>query len=198
MPLKVDARGLGSIRQGLGLMRRADCLPLMVRWSEILVEGNRRGVLSGVDGHDRPMPPLKYRNGAGKATKNRKRPMFGKSLYEPMGSGPFAVGLHGNLTTSQYKQLTGPRLAPRGEASRVIKNLHAEARNPAKGRWEAVAAWLDVVSVKGVAFLPFHFDPQPGSRLPQYDLRPVRAEDYRYCLNALRDFARQTFFARLP
>ena len=187
-----DWQGFRELQTRLSRCVHLDATPLIEQWEAIIVEGNRRGVLSGRDGNDQPMPALKYRNGKGKRTGNRKVPDFGTSKHGSTGFGPYAVGLHDNLTTGQYMNLTGPRLAPRGERSRSIKNLETETRHdPAKNRWEAVGAWRQVVSVKGVYFLPFHFDPAPGSRLPRYDLRPVRPKDFQFCANALRAFVRQ-------
>lgn len=181
--------------EALDALAEFDASDLMERWADILVEGNRRGVLSGQDGNGDPMPPLKYRDGRAKKTPNRRAGDFGTTRYETTGAGPYATGLHDNLTRAQYEQLTGPRLAPRREKSRVIKNLHAELRsNPAAGEWEAVAAWAEVVSVEGAPFLPYHFD--GSGRLPKYDLRPVRPEDVRLALNALEAFVRGLFLVR--
>jgi hypothetical protein len=189
MGLTVTWAGNVELVKRLKAVPGVDYLPLMKQWAGVLVEGNRRGVLSGRDGFDQPMPPLQYRNGAGKRTANRKVPNFGTtSARELLGTGA-------NLTTRQYQQLTGPRLAPRREQSRVIANLRPEARHPLPDRWEAIAAWRNVVSRKGIQFLPFHFAEDRGkARSPRYDLRPVRPKDYQFCLNQLRAFARQTFF----
>jgi hypothetical protein len=192
----IEWDGYGALQQGLAAVAEVDATDLMEQWCDILVEGNRRGVLSGRDGNDQPMPPLKYRNGAGRKTRNRKAGDFGTSRYESTGAGPYATGLNDNLSTALYSQLTGPRLAPRGEASRVIKNLMTEVRHdPASGRWEAVAAWHQVVSAKGGPFLPFHFEGE--GRNPHYALRPVRPQDYQFALNALRAWLKAQFFARL-
>jgi hypothetical protein len=168
-----------------------DAMPLMERWADIIVEGNRRGVLAGLDGHNNPMPALQYRDGKGKKTRNRQVGHYGTTVFETTGFGPHRAGLHDNLTTALYSQLTGPRLAPRGEASRVIKNLHTEIRNLDGGTWEVVGAWLQVVSNEGVPFLPFHFE--GDGRLPRYDLRPVRPEDLQFAANALRAFVKDQF-----
>lgn len=187
---RVEWPGLARLVERLNKAKNADCTPLMERWCDTIVEGNRRGVLSGRDGFDNPMPPLKYRNGAGKKTANRKVGAYGTSKLTAT-----PLGTNDNLTTAQYKLLTGPRLAPRGEQSRAIKNLMTEVRRPTDSRWEAVGAWFNVVSTKGVPFLPFHFD--GAKNLPRYDLRPVRPRDYQFCLNALKAFAKTLFLARV-
>ena len=198
-----DGSGLDRMVQGFEAVTSFDAMPLMKRWEDIVVEGNRRGVLAGLDGRNQRMPPLQYRDGGGKRTKNRRAPQYGTGLHDTSGAGPYAAGLHDNLTSSQYRQLTGPRLAPRGEASRVIKNLHTEIRSfPTEGRWEVVGAWYQkeggslgssVVSVKGVPFLIYHFEGQ--GRNPKYDLRPVRPEDLKFAANALRAFVKEHFLS---
>ena len=180
--------GYQGLRRKLARLGDPDATPLLERWVETLIEGNRRGVLSGVDGNDQPMPPLKYRQGAGKRTRNRQAGSYGTPVHESTGWGLYASGLHDTLASSQYRQLTGPRLAPRGDASRAIKNLHGEIRHqPGSRVWEAVGAWYGVVSHEGTPFLPFHFEGQ--GRNPRYDLRPIRPRDYQFCLNAFRAWA---------
>jgi hypothetical protein len=57
--------GFDATARRLDVMADPDASPLMDDWERIIVEGNRRGVLSGLDGNDRPMPPLRYRGGPG-------------------------------------------------------------------------------------------------------------------------------------
>lgn len=189
-------QGYAKLDGQLAALTDVDAMPLMERWADIVIEGNRRGVLSGLDGFNNPMPPLKYRDGAGKKTRNRQvgRVGYGENKHPETGHGPFSTGLHDNLASARYQELTGPRLAPRGEVSRAIKNLHTEIRNPSPGRWEVIGAWYAVVSTSGVPFLPFHFE--GAGHNPVYDLRPVRPEDLQFCANAVRAFAKQLFFER--
>jgi hypothetical protein len=203
---RVEWPGLKRLSAQLQHLKNIDCEPLMLTWAAVLIEGNRRGVLAGLDGNDRPMDPLKYRDGHGKKTANRQAANFGTTRLFPAhnqdpfkgkAAGPYASGFDDNLTTREYQQLTGPRLAPQREASRVIKNLRAMTLNPAPGVWQAVAAWDSVVSRKGFPFLMAHFEPGGGSRLPRYDLRPVRPRDYAMCLNYLRAFAKSEFLDRV-
>lgn len=186
--------GYAKLDGQLAALTDVDAMPLMERWSGILVEGNRRGVLSGLDGFNNPMPPLKYRDGAGKRTRNRQAKNYGTTKHETTGHGPLASGLHDNLGRAEYEAMTGPRLAPRGEESRAIKNLHTEIRNPSPGRWEVIGAWYAVVSASGVPFLPFHFE--GAGHNPVYDLRPVRPEDLQFCANAVQAFVKQILFER--
>jgi len=172
--------GFDALRVRLHGLAEPDASELVEEWERILVEGNRRGVLQGLDGHDRPMPPLKYRTGRGNPNKqNRRGRRFGMGVENR----------YDNLTTAQYQQLTGPRLAPRRLQSRAIKNLvTGSGRDPANDhQWFAEGRWDQVLSRDGKKFLPFHFEPGPGSRLPKYDLRPVRPQDRQ----AARQLARQ-------
>lgn len=165
-------------RQLAGLVD-PDFTPLMEDWVRTVIEGNRRGVLSGLDGYDKPMPALKYRTGAGKKTRNRNYTKAGNPNYKGFGTtvhyasiGAFVGGGH---TTADYLAATGPRLAPFGERSRIITNLFGGYGRDGQGNWYIDAAWFEVVSAKGVPFLKYHFNGE--GRNPKYDLRPVREAD---------------------
>ena len=160
----VELQGFDLLDEQMSRMQNFDPTPLLNQWADVIVEGNRRGVLSGLDGFDNPMPALKYRNGAGKRTARRRVPHFGRTYLDtPSGpvriKGPFAAGFDQNLSSSQYQEYTGPRLAPRRDESRVITALHTAINyDPATNTWEVVGAWADVVSATGVPFLKFHFE----------------------------------------
>lgn len=192
LTLEIEWPGLDRLIEEIRAIPNVDLMPVAIEGARIITEGNRRGVLSGLDGFDRPMPALKYRTGKGKKTRNRQVPDFGSTVAEATGAGPFASGLHDNLSALEYRELTGPRLAPRLENSRVIKNLFVRIDRPDDFTWVVVGAWLDVLSPAGVPFLPFHFDGD-GS-LPRYDLRPIRPQDLAFCENALEAFVQQSFF----
>lgn len=68
----------------------------------------------------------------------------------------------------------GPPLAPRGDASRVIANLRTGWERQGPGEWVAWGEWLNVLSDRGVSFLPFHF--RGEGRLPTRDLAGLRPE----------------------
>lgn len=182
MPVDFDWTGLERIRARHDQLIKADYMPLMNQWTDILWEGNRRGVLSGVDGNDVPMPPLKYRTGQGKRTANRRRPKYGSNRFAAL-----LGGAGDNLTTAQYQELTGPRLAPRGEQSRSIRNLFKEVRRNGD-EWIALCFWDHVVSKEGVSFFPYHFNGEGHN--PRYDLRPIRARDFEFCRNAARAYVK--------
>lgn len=148
-----------------------DFSPLMLDWEKTIVEGNRRGVLAGLDGNDRPMPHLKYRTGAGKKRiakwRNKGPNGFGTTLHP---ASAFGLG----HTAADYEAATGPRLAPFGERSRIITNLFTgHGRDGAV--WYAEGAWFEVVSDKGFPFLRVHF--AGLGHMPRYDLRPIRPQD---------------------
>lgn len=183
MPASYSWGGFDALSRKLARLRDPDASSLMVTWEKIIVEDNRKGVLAGTDKDDRPMPPLKYRGGAGASTKGRKGGA----------RGTVAVGAHnpgsgGNLSTAEYRKLTGPRLAPRREQSRVITNLFtAHGRDPANAnRWFAIGAWQGIVTRKGEELLPLHF--RGMGRNPRYDLAGVRAWGQRQAREALRQW----------
>jgi hypothetical protein len=172
---EVDLSGLdrlqSRLRAAVDVTKRADVRPVLRALGAVIVEDNRAGVLSGRDMNDQPMPPLRYRNGRGRRTAYRNEG-FGKGRRRRFADNPPGD----NLTASQYRKLTGPRLAPRRADSRIIRNLRLRVpifeRTPTGNRWVVSAAWVDVVSKKGVPFLNAHFNGR--NRLPKYDLRGVR------------------------
>ena len=164
----IEYRGLDKLIAYITGLGDPDFGPLMTQWEDVITEGNRRGVLAGVDGHDRPMTPLKCRNGAGIAPRKRLRNLFGTTTH-PANNSP------STRTGKDYRTATGPRLAPFRDQSRVITNLHTGHGRDANGTWFAEGAWFNVLSKKGFPFLLAHFN--GTNRLPKYDLRPIRRDD---------------------
>jgi hypothetical protein len=108
--------------------------------------------------------------------------------------GPYAAGFDDNLTSRQYRALTGPPLAPRGEHSRVIKNLKTGHGRVSGQGWKASGIWFDVVSTRGVYFLTAHFEGlstgrNHATKLPVRDLRGVRAWGMAEAVAAMRTWA---------
>ena len=140
---------------------------LMQSWAKVLIEDNRKGVLAGLDKDDKPVASTIYRNSFAQA--GYDRPTYVKFVPNPFGPVAWKVNVSGthdpgykpgttaNLTTKQYKSLSGPPLAPRGMASRIISNYKIEAVDGTGGEFGVEGGWDDVVSKKGVEFLPFHF-----------------------------------------
>jgi hypothetical protein len=146
----------------------ADATPLMLSWMKLVDDGNRRGILAGKDDRGEAMVPVKYRPRG-----TPIRPAGGRGAFQGFGS--HRSGLHGNLSRAEYERLAGPPLAPRGMGSRVITNFQTDYANLRAGLWQVTWWWEDVVSVRGVPFLRYHFLGE--GRLPRRDLRAIRPED---------------------
>lgn len=117
--------------------------------------------------------------------KSKRKGMFaGLSSFGPQLTLP-----NNNLSTSEYRLLSGPPLAPRNQFSRVITNLKTTFTSPSHGaaRWAAIGAWDEVVDVKGRPFLFDHFN---GIGVPRRDLRGVRPGGIVKAVDALRNWAR--------
>lgn len=146
--------------------------------SRVMAEDNRKGVLTGTDKDDRRMPPLKYRNGKAIRAKAREGKKLGKvnGRFKGSDASPkFGKLSHNNLTTAEYQRLTGPRLAPRGDESRVISNyVQTYKVDRAGNRYSLIVTgkWKDVLTPRGDPLLPMHFEGL--GRNPKYDLRGVR------------------------
>ena len=173
----LDLTGLGRMQERLRKLGDPDATTLMVSWMKTVDDGNRRGVLAGIDARGVAMAPVKYRPVGAPLRPDRKRGGFG-------GFGPGARGLHNNLTSAEYKRLTGPPLAPRGLGSRVITNFMTDYAKLRVGYWQTTSWWQDVVSTRGVSFLRFHFD--GAAHLPRRDLRGIRPDDVKKCAASAR------------
>lgn len=182
MSTLVNLDGLDNLIGRVRRLEHMDATPLMKTWMDLIVADNRKGVLAGTDKDGNPMAPVTYRpKGPTVGIKAKSAARFRNNQPanrrgEFLGFGRHASGLHNNLTTQEYEQLTGPPLAPRGAFSRVITNLIPGFEEPPAGSsvWTAYGAWVEVVSTKGVPFLQFHFN--GGGFLPRRDLRGVRPE----------------------
>lgn len=193
MSFSSDLTGLDRLVMRARKLERPDATPLMVTWQNIIVKDNRDGVLKGTDKDGAPMMPVKYRpvHRVEKLTLAQRNTGNARQRTGRIsGFGPASAGLHNNLTSREYRKLDGPPLAPRRQFSRVITNLVPGYIEPQGNSaiWAAVGTWKEVVSVKGVQFLPFHFD--GAGRLPRRDLAGVRpegrAEARRTAINWLR------------
>lgn len=141
---------------------------LMESWANTLVQDNRKGVLAGLDKDDKPVTATSYRNSFTQA--GYDRPTYVKFVPNPFGGQDWKVNVSGmpkdgfkpggagNLTTKQYKQLSGPPLAPRGMASRIISNYLIRPIMGTNNQFGVEGVWEDVTSRSGVLFLPFHFN----------------------------------------
>lgn len=179
----VDLSGLDRLIDRVRKLERPNAESLMTSFRLIIAQDNKRGVLAGQDKDGNPMTPVTYRPKGPTVKIGAKSAARFRNNNKARGGGAFAgfglhaAGLNNNLTRGEYQQLTGPPLAPRGAHSRVITNLVSDDPNQfersADGTlWTTWCAWFEVVSTKGVPFLPFHF--HGGRRLPRRDLAGVR------------------------
>lgn len=146
--------------------------PLMDQWADIATEDNRKGVLLGTGGDDQPLARVTYRLGL---TQARVKARGGAAMGLTVGSFKGIDGhRNGNLTSAEYRKLSGPPLAPRGQQSRSIANYFGKiSHSPAMTHWEVETAWLDIVNAKGVPFFHYLLDGTTG--MPARDLRGLRA-----------------------
>ncbi len=172
----VDTTGLDRLRARLAKIANPDPTDLLLSITIIMDEDNRRGILKGEDGNGNPMVLPIYRPVGKKgkpltvAQRLGQRGGLKKGRYSRIGSG--ASHANNNLTTAEYRLLDGPPLAPRKQFSRVITNYQVNPRQISLRAWEVVGAWINVLSVKNVPFLRYHFE--GAGRLPIRDLRGIR------------------------
>ncbi len=152
----------------LANFKNANFAPLMQRWEQVIVDDNSRGVLAGIGSDDHPLAKVTYR------PVDVSPRMGARSRLRKYSSSGTPPGSNNNLTSAQYRTMSGPPLAPQASYSRVITNLFTGSTTSAvDGVWWATGAWKDVVSRNGDAFLKYHFT---GEGQLQRDLRGVRAQ----------------------
>jgi hypothetical protein len=189
----VDLSGVDRLQERLRRIADPDATPLMQTFMRIIDDDNRKGVLAGTDMNGNPMIPVKYRpklKPGQKPVKLTVEQRLGQKPNAKRGRYVDAGGTrNNNLTSAEYRLLGGTPLAPRGQFSRVITNLLTDYDDSQRlsGKWEAWGYWDGVVSVKGVAFLKFHFDGE--GHLPKRDLRGLRPEGRELARQALRNWA---------
>jgi hypothetical protein len=150
-----------------------DFEPLMMEFEAILKEDNDAAAMAGIDGFDMPLIPVTYRPdpkaGTGRVRTPSVRPL-------------------NNLSSTAYRQLGGPPLAPRGMDSRIVTNFRTGyAQLESEDAWVVLWAWEDVVSIEDVAFLGLHFRGQ--GNLPVRNLAHLRPSTKQRAKKALHDFA---------
>lgn len=196
MSRHVDTKGLDRLAARFQKLAHVNAEPLMLSWMRISEEDNRKGILDGTDKDGLPMAPVTYRPKLSRGEKPHQL-----TIEERLGRrsnatrGAFAGGVNNNLSSSQYRKLDGPPLAPRRQFSRVITNLKLDYAELPSGRWEVTFWWDDVVSKKGVSFLRYHFE---GAKikarngrvwnLPVRDLRGLRPTGVTAARVAARNF----------
>lgn len=168
---------LGAIDRIVGKVKALDSIdftPLMEAWRIILIEDNENSL--GIDGYGVPLQEVTYR-----PNPNKEKPT------------DYTILRNNNLTSSHYRTLDGPPLAPRGKNSRVVTNFKVEVPTGARanGEWYVLGAWEDFLSVDDLEILPFHSagrDHNP--RLPIRDLIHVRPNAFQKAHDALERFIR--------
>lgn len=195
----VDTSGLDHMIAFLQRLGTFDPMPALVDCGRIMVEGNRAGVLAGLNAAGQPATPaLRYRMGGGKPTAYRRnrfaqqrspgaiggkagtgaviRYRSGGGKFKPTHRGTQTTAANNNLTTSEYRKLTGPFAAPRREHSRIITNF--KVQTPLKmgdDLWVVKGGWSDVVDTRGREFYQYLF--RPSGR----DYRGIRPTDMIEC-----------------
>jgi hypothetical protein len=155
---------------------------LMQHWRKLMEEGNLRGVLAGTDGDGNPMIPVTYRprnprqmsvgERLGQRVNKRRGRLAGAGSYDEHAG----VLPNNNLSSSAYRRLTGPPLAPRGQFSRVITNFVTTTfQLEEHGGWAVVGTWEDVMSPTGYHFLPDLFETRNLRGVRPDDLERIRA-----------------------
>jgi hypothetical protein len=169
MKITLETLGLDHLVARFRKLQDPDARGLMERFKDLITSSNRRGAIQGTDKDDVPLVPVTYRPVEDFVT-HRKR---GKT-------GPFgglSAPMFGNLSTEEYRHLTGAPLAPRGLDSRIVTNLKTEWDHPTPTEWMAYGAWDEVYARDGqTEFLVFHFDGE--SPLPKRDYRGVRPPEF--------------------
>jgi hypothetical protein len=165
---------------------------LLKSWERRLEEGNRKGVLAGLDKDGHPAPALTYRP-RGEVRKLTVAQRLGQHSRKKRGQ--YSGGTSAGLTTTEYRHLDGPRLAPRRQFSRIIANVETGQGKDTTQRfvWFASLAWRDIVSRKGYRFLKVHFDGLPlgkGGPVKRYDLRGIRPVDRDLMKRDLRNWVK--------
>lgn len=188
MPTLLDLTGLTRLQARFNKIANPDARPLIHTLGNIIVDDNRRGVLAGLDKDGNPMVKTKYRP----KTLREKLTAAQRNGAKPNAKiGKYAGGNGNNLSSSEYRKLDGPPLAPRRQFSRVITNLliDFDDSQALRGRWEVWGYWDEVVSKKGVSFLKYHFNGE--GHLPKRDLRGLRPEGRQKARDAARNWMRE-------
>jgi hypothetical protein len=186
----VDLSGLDRVQARLRKIADPDATLLMRKWMRIIEDDNRKGVLAGLDKKGEPMIAVTYRplkSGAKPLTVEQRlgqSAKLAKGRYAPLEGST----RNNNLTSAEYRRLSGPPLAPRGPFSRVITNLLTDFDDSqrARGIWEAWGYWDEVVSAKGKPFLIHHFKGEGHN--PIRDLRGLRPAGRELAEKATREW----------
>jgi hypothetical protein len=152
-----------------------DAGEIMATLERLAWEDNRDGLLAGKDKDGVPFVPIK------ESTRRTRRSATGTADPD------------------------APPLIPARERSRAIANYQVASLRKSRASWVILGQWLNVLSAKGVPFLPYHFSGTKGrqrrnakghfmagfiGRLPKRDADGIRPEGREKIRGALRDWLR--------
>jgi hypothetical protein len=140
-----------------------DLTPVMLGLMGVIGTDNRDGLLAGTD-----------KDGAKMPTTVRERTPEGYDVFYKLPDGKTGHYYQAGRSGDHPEDGDGPPLAPHGIESRAITNLKVEYHRDGPDQWVAQGAWKNVLSDKGVPFLPFHF--RGEGRLPTRDLAGLRPD----------------------
>jgi hypothetical protein len=191
----IDLRGLTRLQAQFKKIANPDARPIIKTLMDIIHDDNRTGILAGLDKDGNKMQKVKYRPVGLRAKltaaqRGNQKPNIRAGIYQDGGGA--------NLTSSEYRRLDGPPLAPRKQFSRVITNLLTDFDDTrrSEGEWKVWGYWDGVVSRRskkgkgkgGVAFLKYHFNGEGHN--PQRDLRGLRPDGRKKARDAARNWMR--------
>src|SRR5271166_3769125 len=116
----VNTEGIDRLISEVKSLESIDFTPLMKEWSVLLEKDNEENALAGIDGFGIPLIEVTYR--PVKESPNYRVRKQGSVVSEDM----YRILPYNNLTSSHYRTLDGPPLAPRGVHSRIIQNFRRD------------------------------------------------------------------------
>lgn len=200
LDLSEAIRGCERIQRRLGAIEHVmdHAGDLMKHWRILMEEGNRNGVLAGTDCDGHPMLAVTYRpkdprkltvnERLGQRVSLRRGRFAGAGNYDEHTLLP-----NNNLTSSAYRRLTGPPLAPRGQFSRVITNFKTTTfQTETHGNWVVIGTWDQVMSPSGYHFLPDLFETRNLRGVRPDDLAKMRKTILPWAKLTIRELWRET------
>ena len=190
MGIRLNYEITGRLQKMLFSIENPDFSDLMNSIRVVIDEDHVKGIMAGKDKDGNTTTPVTYRTGIVSPLKSRGK--NGQTIKNWRFQGPLATS-DDNLTTSEYRKLTGPPLAPRGLNSRIVRNYQTAAGVDGKNWW-VQATLVNVLNRKGKPFMHYHFE--GSGRLPQRDMRGVRPEGRERIRRLVALEIRRQFFNR--
>lgn len=190
MSIRLNYEITGRLQKMLFAIEHPDFSDLMNSVRVVMDEDHVKGIMAGKDKDGNKTADVSYRDGKASPLKSKgksRQTIKNWRNQEPLSSS------EDNLTTSEYRKLTGPPLAPRGLSSRIIRNFQTEAGFDGKN-YTATASLVNVLDRKGEPFMHYHFD--GAGRLPQRDMRGIRPEGRERIKRLVALEIRRQFFDR--